>query len=146
MRHSDWADAGQGWQGKETSLRLHGWSRHRRIILLRRKLAHGVAISDRSDPAQALLSFGEIEADKELWEYAALVTSLKHEILTLGQLYRDRADCENVFDERKNQWDGAASRHRICIVAGCSPARWRWSTTGGACSRVWQTPSITARH
>ena len=28
----------------------------------------------------------------------------KREILTLGQLYRDRADCENVFDELKNQW------------------------------------------
>ena len=70
---------------------------------MRRKLAHGIAISDRSDPAQPLLSFGEVEADKELWEYAALVTSLKHEIPTLGQLYRDRADCENVFDELKNQ-------------------------------------------
>ena len=38
MCHSGWADAGQGWQGKETSLRLVGWSRQRRIILLRRKL------------------------------------------------------------------------------------------------------------
>src|SRR5215470_13825954 len=26
------------------------------------------------------------------------------EILTLGQLYRDRADCENAFDELKNHW------------------------------------------
>jgi len=51
-----------------------------------------------------LLGFGEAEADRELWEYAALVTSLDSEILTLGQLYRDRADCENVFDELKNQW------------------------------------------
>src|SRR3954468_6199809 len=34
----DWTDAGQGWQGKETSLRLMGWSRQRRVILLRRKL------------------------------------------------------------------------------------------------------------
>ncbi len=39
MQQSDWADAGQGWQGNETVLRLQGWSRHRRIILLRRKLA-----------------------------------------------------------------------------------------------------------
>jgi hypothetical protein len=31
-------------------------------------------------------------------------TSLTDEILTLGQLYRDRADAENVFDELKNQW------------------------------------------
>jgi hypothetical protein len=27
--------------------------------------AHGIAISDRSDPAQPLLSFGEAEADKD---------------------------------------------------------------------------------
>jgi hypothetical protein len=118
MRHSDWADAGQGWQGKETSLRLHGWSRHRRIILLRRKLAHGVAISNRSDPAQPLLSFGEVEADKELWEYAALVTSLKHEILTLGQLYRDRADCD--IDQawrlsRINGWVGSTCNEAFCV-------------------------------
>ena len=33
-----------------------------------------------------------------------MVTSLASEILTLGQLYRDRADCENTFDELKNQW------------------------------------------
>ncbi len=39
-----------------------------------------------------------------MWEYAALVTSLDSEILTLGQLYRDRGDCENAFDELKNQW------------------------------------------
>lgn len=38
------------------------------------------------------------------YEYAVLVTSLTHEILTLSQLYRDRADCENCFDELKNQW------------------------------------------
>jgi hypothetical protein len=39
-----------------------------------------------------------------------LVTSLDNEILTMGQLYRDRADCENTFDELKNQWAGADSR------------------------------------
>ena len=33
MRQSDWADAGQGWQGKETTLRLHGWGRQRSIKL-----------------------------------------------------------------------------------------------------------------
>jgi len=32
------------------------------------------------------------------------VTNLDHEILSLGQLYRDRADAENAFDELKNQW------------------------------------------
>ena len=130
MRHSDWSDAGQGWQGKQTRLRLHGWSRHRRIILLRRKLAHGVALSERSDPAQPLLSFGEVEADKELWEYAALVTSLTNEILTLGQLYRDRADCENVFDELKNQWGWGGfttqDLHRCRLLAGTVALVYNW--------------------
>src|SRR5258708_1246741 len=35
MAQSDWSDAGQGWHGKGTSLRLEGWSRQRRGILLR---------------------------------------------------------------------------------------------------------------
>jgi hypothetical protein len=89
---------------KETTLRLQGWSRQRRVILLRRKLRRDLAVTDRTDPAQPLLGFAEVGPDKELWEYAALITSLDSEILTLGQLYRDRADAENVFDELKNQW------------------------------------------
>ncbi len=36
------------------------------------------------------------------YEYAVLVTSTSYEIL--AQLYRDRADAENNFDELKNQW------------------------------------------
>jgi hypothetical protein len=104
MQQSDWADAGQGWQGKETTLRLHGWSRQRRINQLRRRKPTDQPAASRTDSAQLLLGFGVNEADKELWDYAALVTSLDSEILTLGQLYRDRADAENVFDELKNQW------------------------------------------
>jgi DDE family transposase len=104
MRQSDWADAGQGWQAKETQLRLHGWSRQRRIMLMRRKLKRDLAITDRSQSCYPQLSFMEVGPDKEVWEYAALVTSLESELLTLGQLYRDRGDCENSFDELKNQW------------------------------------------
>jgi hypothetical protein len=104
MQQADWSDAGQGWQGKETSLRLSGWSRHRRIILLRRKLARDLALTEQTNPAQRRLGFAEVGPDQAVWEYAALVTSLDCEICTLGQLYRDRADAENVFDELKNQW------------------------------------------
>jgi hypothetical protein len=104
MAEHDWTDAGQGWQGKETTLRLMGWSRQRRVILLRRKLNSPLAVVDRSHPELPLLSFAEVGDKREVWEYAALVTSLDSEILTLGQLYRDRADCENAFDELKNQW------------------------------------------
>jgi len=104
MRQSDWADAGQGWQGKQTSLRLVGWSRQRRVILLRRKLGRDLAVVAQTAQAQQRLSFVEVGSDQQVWEYAALVSSLDNEILTLGQLYRDRADCENGFDELKNQW------------------------------------------
>src|SRR5262245_60313827 len=105
MAERDWSDAGQGWQGKETTLRLMGWSRQRRVVLLRRQFNRPLALLDRTDPGEPLLGFAEVLGGKrEVWEYAALVTSLDSEILTPGQLYRDRADCENAFDELKNHW------------------------------------------
>jgi Transposase DDE domain len=62
----------------------------------------------QEDNGQQLLGF--IQADRKTgkrltgYEYAVLVTNLDYEILSLGQLYRDRADAENAFDELKNQW------------------------------------------
>lgn len=61
------------------------------------------------DDGQHVLVF--IEADKKAskgitgYEYAVLVSNADYEILGLGQLYRDRADAENAFDELKNQWE-----------------------------------------
>jgi Transposase DDE domain group 1 len=104
MRDADWQDAGAGWQGKHGEIRLTGWSRQRRVVLLRRRLA-GVLLTERQADGQLALGFVEIdEARQEAWEYAVLVTSLTAEVLTLGQLYRDRGDSENNFDELKNQW------------------------------------------
>ena len=51
MGQSDWTDAGQGWQGKETTLRLEGWSRQRRTILLRRKKDRDQTASKRAEPS-----------------------------------------------------------------------------------------------
>ena len=99
-----WKDAGQGWQGKMEMLRLTGWSRQRKVVVLRRRLKEGVAAHVREEPGQLRLSFAEIEDDTELYEYAVLFTSFDAEVLTIAQLYRDRADCENAFDELKNQW------------------------------------------
>ena len=39
-----------------------------------------------------------------VWEFAVLATSLDLEVRSVAQLYRDRADAENGFDELKNQW------------------------------------------
>jgi hypothetical protein len=130
MAERDWADAGHGWQGKATMLRLVGWSRQRRVVLLRRKLDRPLVLVDRSEPEQPLLSFAEIGPDREVWEYAALVTSLDAEILTLGQLYRDRGDCENSFDELKNQWGwGGFTTHdlkRCRLLAGSVALIFNW--------------------
>ena len=46
--------------------------------------------------------------DVEIWEYAVLVTNSSYPLEAMAQLYRDRADAENGFDELKNQrgWGG----------------------------------------
>lgn len=56
-------------------------------------------------------SFAEVDNRGEVWEYAALVTSLSDEILTLGPLYRDHEDCENTYDEltTSSGWGGRIS-------------------------------------
>jgi hypothetical protein len=104
LRDAPWEDAGAGWQGAESSLRLDGWGRARRVVVLRRRLARDLALEDRSNPDQLRLSFAEVQGNAPLYEYAVLVTSLDAEILTVAALYRDRADCENVFDELKHHW------------------------------------------
>ena len=104
MQHGEWTDAGQGWLGAEVQLRLQGWSKARRVVILRRAVKKDLVIADQSDPAQLRLGFAELNDDISLYEYAVLVTSLEEEILTIAQLYRDRADCENNFDELKNHW------------------------------------------
>jgi hypothetical protein len=104
MRDAEWCDAGQGWQGAETTLRLSGWSRARRAIVLRRRIKADLAVVEQGDPEQLRLSFAELTDRTILYEYAVLVTSLPHEILSVAQLYRDRADAENPFDELKNHW------------------------------------------
>ena len=99
----DWQDAGQGWEGLEDTLTLSGWSRARRVVVLRRKLTGEMLITGKDDH-QEQLAFIEADVPTARYEYAVLVTSTAHEILTLAQLYRDRADAENNFDELKNQW------------------------------------------
>ena len=106
----DWTAAGQGWQGVEAELMLTGWSRERRVIVLRRRIGDDLMavekkrLGDATPDQQLALGFVEMGQAAALYEYAVLVTSLPEEILALGQHYRDRADAENNFDELKNQW------------------------------------------
>ena len=98
-----WVDAGAGWEGMDGRLRLTGWDRERRVVILRRPLQDEVALTGQADGQQVLAFIEDGDAVKR-YEYAVLVTSLPHEILTVAQLYRDRGDAENSFDELKNQW------------------------------------------
>ena len=97
----DWKNAGQGWEGRDGELRLSGWSRARRVIVLRRPLRGEALLADES---QGVLGFVEANIPVKRYEYAVLVTDIEHELLTIAQLYRDRGDAENTFDELKNQW------------------------------------------
>jgi hypothetical protein len=103
FRSNSWEGAGQGWEGLEDTLKLAGWNRARRVVVLRRKLT-GEMLMTGKDKNQGELAFIVGEVPTLRYEYAVLVTSTQYEILTLAQLYRDRADAENNFDELKNQW------------------------------------------
>ncbi len=100
----DWVDAGQGFSGTESTLKLSGWSRSRRVIVLRRTIKEEIALVEEDGPKQIGFAFIETDAKVTRYEYAVLVTSLKEEVLTIAQHYRDRSDMENCFDELKNQW------------------------------------------
>ena len=62
------------------------------------------AFARRRDAGLRNFSFAEIGAATEVYEYSVLATSLDEETEAFGQLYRDRGDGENIFDEMKNQW------------------------------------------
>ena len=103
FRKEGWEEAGQGWEGMEDTLTLSGWSRARRVVVLRRKLT-GEMLLTGTDERQGEFAFIEGDIPTARFEYAVLVTSTAYPVLALAQLYRDRADAENNFDELKNQW------------------------------------------
>ena len=109
FRNAAWETLGQGWQGLDSELQLAGWSRRRRVVVLRRQIRNSLAWRrpDLAAPKQLSLGLAEVVEEDVLYEYAVLLTSLDDELFTLAQLYRDRADAENNFDELKNQWGWA---------------------------------------
>ena len=92
----EWVDAGQGFEVKESEVRLDGWSWQRRTVVLRRRLRGPVALSHDDISGGAQLSFAEIGEATELYEYQVVVTTLDAPVEAFGQLYRDRGDGENI--------------------------------------------------
>ena len=100
-----WTPAGQGWQGVDTTLQLQGWAQARRVVVLRRRLKEPMLLKvTERVTGQQVCDFVDSLEPRHVYEYVVLVTTLRDELCTLAQHYRDRADMENVFDELKNQW------------------------------------------
>jgi hypothetical protein len=103
-QQGEWQGVGQGFDAVESQLRLSGWSRARRVVVLRRRVKDSLAAETGSENPQQALRFIDSSDNLKLWEYAVLVTNADDALEAIGQLYRDRADCENGFDELKNHW------------------------------------------
>jgi hypothetical protein len=100
-----WQPAVNGWVGAEGRLQLDGWSAKRRVIVLRRPRQPAAAEPDPASAVRALPwpALALCAAAPE-YEYQVLVTNLTEALLGVSDLYRQRADAENVYDELKNQW------------------------------------------
>ncbi len=102
-----WVPAGGGWQGVEEVLQWQGWTRPRRVVVLRRALPQDVAMVDGETEGrqERLVGMVVMNPAKPMHEYAVLVTTAAvKDVLSVAPLYRDRADAENSFDERRRQW------------------------------------------
>ncbi len=146
FRREDWthaSEASQGWQAIEDSLKLQGWSKARRVVVLRRRIKHDLAVTantatkkgkhkNAADNDQLVLAlpFDEVQDHAQVWEYTVLVTNAAYDISAIGQLYRDRCDCENGFDELKNQWGWGGftthDMHRSQITARAVALVYNW--------------------
>jgi len=111
----DWERTVEGWEALSTEFTLSTWKQARRVVLVRRKLSTNIVVApddQRTLPFQ--LSLIEPAENMAAYEYSVLVTSLPDEVVSIVQHYRDRADCENNFDEIKNQWGwGGFVTHKI---------------------------------
>lgn len=100
-----WTAFEADWELKESQLKLQGWTKKRRVVIARRRLPKSSVLGvEYYQQGQLELALLEGEQDMRVFEYSVLVTSLDDELVSIMQHYRDRADCENNFDEIKNQW------------------------------------------
>jgi hypothetical protein len=129
-----WVDCGEGWEAAEATIKLGGWSRERRVVVVREAPSIGPAGEQkrrRHDPFELRGIKGERLDDQSVapWSgrIAVLITSLDqvaYPTLCMPKQYRDRGDAEpersgdsqpqaarrasaarqGNYDEFKNQW------------------------------------------
>ncbi len=89
---------------KESTLKLKIWTTKRRVVVTRRKIVSDIVSLPETPPQlqhdQQQLAFIEAAEDFKVFEYDVLVTSLPDGILTITQLYRDRAGGNLTFVSR----------------------------------------------
>lgn len=129
----EWETFNAQFEAKEARLKLASWCKERRVVLVRKRLSSKEIMGvDYHSAPNNQLSLALVADDMKLYEYAVLVTDLSDDLVTRVQHYRDRADCENVFDEMKNQWgwSGFTSRDiKSCrIMASMIALIYNWWT------------------
>jgi hypothetical protein len=149
----DWQDVGQGSEAVEAQLKLAGWSHARRVVVVRSapkaKPTTEQSVTGKKAKRQQDLHFDDTDPVKR-WDYAVLVTNSNYEIKAIGQLYRDRADCENGFDELKNQWGWGGyttqdlERCNLCARAVALIYNW-WSWYVRLANPATRLEAITSR-
>ena len=112
-------------------------------VVLRRQIKDNLAVETNAGTQQGTLHFVDHSGKIKVWEYAVLVTHADYSLESLGQLYRDRADCENGFDELKNQWSWGVIPLMTWHIANSQHEQSHSSTIGGAGMFVWPTPKHT---
>jgi Transposase DDE domain group 1 len=167
LRHgANWEPAGPGWQCMEAEIRLTGWMRARRAILVREAPAIaplGEQARRRRDPFQPPLAEGPgwdpaAEEPAAPWsgKIAVLVTSLPLPEWTApacAGLYRGRGDAENIIDEIKNQWGWGGFTTKslgptrimanfVAVIFNLWRLYTRWFTTGQNREAVVTRPAL----
>lgn len=101
----EWRYINKAWEAKEDVLQLQGWEKARRVVVVRRHISadHIIGVEYEKEGQQSL-AFIDGPEDLKAYEYSVLVTDLDDDLVAIFHHYRDRADCENNFDEMKNQW------------------------------------------
>jgi DDE family transposase len=101
----EWGYINKEWEAKEDVLQLQGWEKSRRVVIVRRRVsAEQIMGIEYKKEGQQSLAFIDGPEDIKAYEYSVLVTDLDEDLLSIFYHYRDRADCENNFDEMENQW------------------------------------------
>jgi len=102
---SEWVACNDDVEAVNSQLKLSTWSRERRVIITRKKVKKlSDTVLKNNESQQVSFDFIDESEGEYQYKYAVLVTTLDDELVAVIQHYCDRADCENLFDEVKNQW------------------------------------------